>query len=273
MFPMISQATNSAAPFAAAPLIPNAWHALGGVWRLTVRRFFAPAQLIAMLLLIGIVALPAFAIPRPGNVKQFAAQFAVGFYLALLVPIFAFLSGAAAFRDEMKPESVDYILTRSIRRPAFLLFKFLSHLACTQIAYLPVLAVIIVAAVYHQVPHALALLPWLLLGQLMAITAFSAFGFFSAVLTARYFVIGIAYAAIIEFAAGQIPTQFNRIAMTRQVKMMLQPMLAWTDPKLKPEQSVFLCITVLISISACLLVIAAAVFSRQEFAGARSNDA
>lgn len=263
---------SSAALSTFSPVAPNAWHAFGGVWRLTVRRFFAPSQWVGLLGFMAIIALPAFAITRAGNQKFFAPQLAVGFYLMFLVPIFSFLAGASAIRDELKPESVDYILTRPVRRPALLVFKFLSHLVCVQIGYLPALGVLVAGAITYDVPNAVAMLPWLLLGQVMAVTAFTGFGFLCGVLTSRFLVIGIFYAGIVEFAAGKIPTQLNRVAMTHQIKMMLQPMLAWGDPKLKPELPVFWCIVVLLTFAVASVGIAATVFSRQELAGARPNE-
>src|SRR5215510_6022518 len=92
-----------------APVTPNAWHAFGGVWRLTVRRFFAPSQWLGLLGLMVIVALPSFAMlskaSAAANQKFFAPQLAVGFYLMFLVPVVAFLTGGSAIRDELKPES------------------------------------------------------------------------------------------------------------------------------------------------------------------------
>lgn len=255
-----------------APVTPNAWHALGGVWRLTVRRAFAPAQWLGTAALMTIVGLPAFAIPHAGNPKFFAPQLAFGFYLAFLVPTLAFLLGAGAVREEMKAEAVDYVLTRPVGRAPFLLFKFVSHLACVQLGCLPPLAVLVAAGIHHHVPQALALVPWLLLGQVMIITAFSAFGFLSGVLTARFMVIGILYAGIVEFAVSKIPTQLNRIAMTRQLKMMLQPMLAWSDPALKPEQPVWMCIAVLLGLAVSMVAVGAAIFSQRELTGARPSE-
>jgi hypothetical protein len=95
----------------------------------------------------------------------------------------------------------------------------------------------------------------------------------SGVLTSRFLVIGIVYAAVVEFAAGKIPTQLNRVAMTHQIQMLLQPMLAWGDPQMKPEQPVFWCIVVLLTFAVFTAGIAAVVFSRQELAGARPHEA
>src|SRR6185436_4519237 len=81
-------------------LAPNAWHAFGGVWRLTGRRLFSPMQLLGLAAFATVIALPAFTIPsggpRGGNLKFFLPQLALGFYLMFLVPILAFLSGAGA---------------------------------------------------------------------------------------------------------------------------------------------------------------------------------
>ena len=262
---------SSAAPPSPARVAPNAWHAFGGIWRLTFRRFLAPGYLLGVAGMLVVLAVPLNAIIQVSNPK-FYFQWTSGFYLTFLVPILAFLSGAAGMRDEMKPEAVDYVLTRPVRRPLFLIFKFLSHLVCVQLSYLLALAVVIAVGILRHIPLVLPALPWLLLGQVLTVTVFVAFGFLCGVLSARYLVIGLVYAGVVEFAIGSIPTQLSRLSMTHQVKMMLHPMLVWFTPALKPEQSVLTCVMVLLAFSVTMLAVAATVFSFQQLTGSRPNE-
>ena len=86
-----------------------------------------PGPIVGGLVGLVLLTLLTFAIVRPGRVMPFS-NWTAGFYLTFLVPLLAFLSGGGAMRDEMKPSSVDYVLTRPVRRTAFVVFRFLSHL-------------------------------------------------------------------------------------------------------------------------------------------------
>ena len=127
----------SVAHFPAARVAPNVRHAFGGIWRLTVCRFLAPRHWIVLAGLLVVLVL--FSIPTSPNREAAAHGFlpwVVGFYLTFLVPILAFLTAGGAMRDETKGGTVDYVLTRPVGRPVFVLFKFLSHLACAQLDFL-----------------------------------------------------------------------------------------------------------------------------------------
>lgn len=253
------------------PVTPNVWHAFGGVWRLTARRFLARAQLLALLGLLLLLAVPSVASSADGDVK-FYFDWTARFYLTLLVPVLSFLAGAGAMREEMKAVTTDYVLTRPLRRPFFLLFKFFSQLACMQAAHALALGVLVGVGLYRDISPITAALPWLLLAQVLAVTAFTAFGFFCAVVSSRYIIIGFVYAGIVEAAIGNIPTQLNRLSMTHQLRMLLHPMLVMIDPELKFQQGVALSSAVLLAFAAVMLALAAAVFSLLELAGSRANE-
>lgn len=252
-------------------LMPNAWHAFGGVWRLTARRFISPLFLLQFAGLLAVLALLMVTLFQRQDTK-FYTQWVANFYLVFLAPILAFLSGAGAMRDEMKAEAIDYVLTRPIRRPAALLFKFLSHLACIQMGYMLALAVVIGVGVYRQIPTVWTILPWALLAQVCIVTVFAAFGFFAAVLTSRYMIIGLLYGAIIEFAIGNIPTQLNALSMTRHLRHLLHPVLVAIDPKLVAEQSAAASLGAMAVFTVGVLAAAAGVFSQLEMAGARPSE-
>jgi ABC-2 type transport system permease protein len=252
---------------------PNAGHAFGGIWRLTARRFLAPRQLLPLPFVLALLAILAGAVVRDGNAKVFHS-WSTEFYLAFLVPVLAFLSGGGAFRDEIKAGAVDYVLTRPIRRPLFLVFKFLAHQACFQLLCLSGLAVVAGVGVFRHIPDVGSVIPALLLGQVLLIAAFSAFGFLCAVLTSRYLVVGLCYGVVIEAGVGNTPMQINRLSMTHQVRALVERLIALAPPPpAAPEPAVWTTVGLALVFAAVMVAVAAAVFSFQELAGARPTDA
>jgi len=254
-----------------APAAPSLRKAFGGIWRLTFRRFLAPSQWTIPAILLAALALIAFATVREGYGRLFL-RWTSGFYLTFLVPILAFLSGAGAIRDEMKPATVDYILTRPVRRPAFVVFKFLSHLACLQVGFLLAFGVLIAVGMYRHIPALFATLPWLLLAQAVAVTAFAAFGLLCGTLTSRYLIVGLVYGGIVEAAIGRVPTQLNRLSMVHQLRALLEQVLPGMNPTLPPTQSPLTIVGLLLAFSAVMIAAAAMSFAFQELAGARTNE-
>lgn len=252
---------------------PNARHALGGIWRLTARRFLAPRQLLPLPFILGLLALLAGAVVRDGNDKVFHS-WSTEFYLAFLVPVLAFLSGGGAFRDELKAGAIDYVLTRPIRRPMFIVFKFLAHQACFQLLCLSGLAVVAGIGVFRHISNVGSVVPALLLGQVLLIAAFSALGFLFAVGTTRYLVAGLFYGVVIEAGVGNTRIQINRLSMTHQVRDLVDRLIAFTPPVPgDPGHAAWVTVAIVLAFAAVMVALAAAVFSFQELAGARPTDA
>jgi ABC-type transport system involved in multi-copper enzyme maturation permease subunit len=253
---------------------PNLRHAFGGIFRLTLRRFLLPMHWLTLAGLCGFLVLTSFPpAPNPAAAKIGLMPWIVMFYLTFIVPVMSFINAAGAMRDEMKAGNVDYVFTRPIPRPAFIGFKFLSHLACVQIDFLLSLATIVGIALYRQLPGIWDAVPALVGTQILVITAFSAFGFFCGIVTSRYIVVGLAYGAIIEVGVGQIPTQISKISMTHQVQAMLQPLMggaanaaAAGAPEL-PVVTVGATIALLLGFTAIMLFLAGAIFSFLELSG------
>ncbi len=214
-------------PILSAPPTPvivvaNLRHAFGGVWRLTFRRFLLPGRWLMVLVGLAVLTLLSFALARSGGTGHYV-KWLVSFYVAFLVPALAFIAGAGAMRDEMKSGTVDYVLTRPLPRPAFVVFKFFAHTVCAQIDFLLALIVVLVVGHLRGISGLAAAAPQLLLGQVLLVTAASAFGFLCAIITSRYIVLGLAYAGVVEAGLGQIPTQLSRLSLTRQVRDLLDP--------------------------------------------------
>lgn len=250
-------------------LLPTAspcWQrAFGGIWRLTSRRFVAPQQLGLLAGLLGLLALLALSGIRNGNVGHFA-QWSEGFYLTFVVPIVAFLSGAGLIQDDMKPATTDYMLTRPVRRHVFVFHRYLAQNICLQIQCLLALCVLVAVGMFRQVPDLAAIVPSLLLAQVLAVTAFSALGFGFGAFTSRYLILGLFYAGVIELGIGNIPTQLNRLSMTHQVRSIASSSLAQFNRL--PSS-----ISALLVFSLVFVTAAAALFAWRETTGAKPKDA
>ncbi len=254
-------------------VLPNARNAFGGIFRLTLHRHLTLKRWLGVLALLALLALFGMAFEgRTQSTSYFT--WAIGFYLTFVVPMLAFIFAGGAMRDEMKSTSLDYALTRPVKRTTFLFFKYLSHLACAQVDFLLALGVVVGVGVARNAPGLFAEVPSLVLAQLLLVTAFSAFGFLAAVITSRYIVIGLAYAAIVEAAVGQIPTQLNKLSMTRQVRDLFHSLLqadltpaATVAAEAIPDASLWGTSAILLSFTVAMVLAGAVVFSLRELSG------
>lgn len=262
----------------AAPPVPNSAHALGGIWRLTSRRFFTPGywtMLVAML-----AGLVVFSIPAAQNRVEAATgllPWAAGFYVCFLLPILAFIGGAGAMRDDLGAGTVDYVFTRPVSRRAYIAFRYLAQMACTQIDFLFALGVIAGLGLFWQVPGLWPALPLLLLAQVTGVVVFTAMGFFCGVLTTRYVIVGLLYGAVIEIGVGNVPTQLNQISLLGHLLAIVRPILGesgWAIDRFSNAgpSNAFAVVGLLLAVATALIALTAVIFSFREFAGsARDN--
>ena len=249
-----------------ARVTPNQLHAFGGVWRLTFRRFLLPGHWLMLGIALAVLALLCFSLGQGRKGNGDYVGWIVGFYVTFLVPAFAFMAAGGAIRDEMKSGTVDYVLTRPVRRPAFLVFKYLAHTLCTQLDFLFAFGVVLAIGVLRDVPGLAEAAPKLLLGQVLLVAAFSAFGFLGGVLTSRYVIVGLAYGGLIEVGVGQIPTQLSRLSMTHQVRDLLGS-LAGSDTLAPTALSALGTSGIVLLFGATMLALAAVIFTVRELSG------
>lgn len=264
----MSSTTSSTAN--AAPPTPNLRHAFGGVWRLTFPAFFRPIRLLRLAGLLGLLAMLSLAAVRTSDAAAFFDW--TSRYLTFLVPIIAFISGGGTIRDDLKPSTVDYVFTRPLPRPAFLLFKYIAHTAGLQVNSLVALGVLVAVGSFRHVPGLLAVVPLLVLVQVLAIGVFSAFGFLCGTITARHLVVGLTYAGIVEMGIGNIPTQLSRLSLIHHLKALLQP-IAPHAASAVAAQGPFTTTVLLVGAAVTMLAIAGVVFGLRELAGARPKEA
>lgn len=254
------------------PLRPNLAHALGGVWRLTYRRFTGVGQLATLAGLLAGFLLLTYAVIHRGDTKHFS-EWVISFYLLVIVPVLAFVSGGGMMRDDMKPGTVDYLLTRPVRRPAFVAARFGSQLVCLQLVFLVVLLALLGVGRAIEIPNVSAMVSTLGIAQGGIITAFLALGYLCGAASSRYLVLGIAYAGVVEAGLGNIPIQLSKISVLRHVRALLVDEFPRVfEQAIVPQGAITTSLMILLFV-AVWLAGAAALFSVQEFAGQRPKDA
>lgn len=208
-----------------SPPQPAAWRSFCGVWQLTYPRLLTLNRLLllaGLLLVAGVVAHALI----PNDVTGLVARgrylsVVVAVFVCILAPAFAFLSAAGSMRDDMSGRTVDYVLTRPVRRSRFVVFKYLAQLPQIQLQALLALGVALAIGVLGGVPGLAEAAVPLMLVQVLVVFAFAALGLLCAVLTSRYVVVGLIYAVIVEIGVGRIPTQLNRLSLTQQARELL----------------------------------------------------
>ncbi len=254
---------NTSAP--SVSIVPGPFRALGGIWRLTYPGFFAGRRLLILTGLAAVLYLLTTQNAHAGSASYFYS-WAVEFYLIFLLPAVTFLAAAGALRDDMQSVSVDYLLTRPVRRASLVFFRYISQFACLQLTALIPLAALYVAGTQQNVADLWPMLPHLLLAQVLVIGGFSALGFLFGALTTRYFVLGVVYGLVVEIGVGQIPTQISRLSMTHHVLAMLSPLVPGVRGTHAPE-SYWVAVGAFVLFMIIALGGAMAVFSLREFSG------
>lgn len=262
-----------ASSFPPPRVTPHAGRALGGIWRLTARRFFTPGY---WLMLAGMLAaLVVFSIPAAPNQEAAELGFlpwAAGFYVCFLVPVLAFIGGAGAMRDDLGAATVDYVFTRPVPRGRYLVYRYVTQLGVAQIDFFLGLWVVTGIGLFWEVPGLSEALPALLGAQVAAVAVFTALGLLCGLLTARYVIVGIVYGSMIEVGLGSTPTPLNEISLLRRLLGLVRPLLGdggWVLTRAGAADTTSVTSTLLIfaGVIVAAVGLAALWLARSEFAG------
>lgn len=244
---------------------PRLAPALGGLLRLAwAQQLTLRKGLTALAILAGLGGL-TYLMATNVDVEAWDDWIANAF-LSAIVPVMAFMAGAGAVRDDLKPGAVDYMMTRPLPRWAYVIFKYISHATVAVTAGLLALALMLVIGAAVDVA-------WMPVGRLVAalvggVLAFLGLGFMCGALTSRYMIFGLLYAGLVEAAVGNIPIQLNQLSILRHLRVILH---AGGDVEVGagPLGSAgWLAVITLV-----LLGVAALVFATKEFIGEKGGDA
>lgn len=243
-------------------VMPRLMPAMGGVLRLTWGQHWTLRNIVwTVLIVTGLGVISYLMGSRGENYEMWINEV----LLTMGVPILAFEAGARAMRDDLKPGTVDYVVTRAVPRWAYAIFKYISQWLVTVTAGSLALAVMLVIGFVLEVPQEAAGRQFLVL--IAGASAFQALGFFLGSLTSRYILLGLLYAGIVEAAVGNIPLQLNNLSILRH----LWALLGYGGP-LQSTLSMGQELGLVLAITAGLMAVAVLVFSRREFIGKKAEE-
>lgn len=265
---MSSTDSTPASPALSPGVPPRLASAFGGIWRLTWRRVFAPARWLPVGVLLIVLGGLTYLVAQDNDVGSFS-RWTTGFFMTALVPIVAFLSGAGAVREGLKPGAVDYLMTRPVPRPAYVVFKYVAQLGCALPIALAGLGMMLAIGASQEVSVGVAW-PRLALAMIGGVSAFLALGFLCGAFTSRYLILGLVYAGLIEAVVGSIPIQINRLSILRHLRVIME-----TDGVAIFQGTAGLAsaVGILTLITLILVGLSAALFSTREFLGEKHKDA
>ncbi len=236
---------------------PRLLPALGGVFRLTWAQQMLPRNIIMAVLVVAGFSAVGYLMGKSGSTGFI--NWIDRMLLLICVPIFAFETGARAIREDLKPGAVDYVITRSLPRWAYPLFKYISQWVVLALLGTATLGVLLLIGRFLDIEVGSV---FVRTGVLLAgLSAFQALGFFLGCLTSRYLLLGLLYAGVVEAAVGAVPVQLNNLSILRHLMIALDGY----------NPAAELGLVILIALG--LLAAATGWFVRLEFIGKKSDEA
>lgn len=186
---------------------------LGAQWRpKTVLRFAAVA--------VGLILLTRFGTHR-GNQAEFL-EWVVDIYAFKILPLFALVLGGAALRGEIRDHTIEYLVTRPIRRSDLVISAYVTTAGLVLIQAVIFTFVICATAATLAIPDVWSVLPRLLLAEVGIVATFSAIGLALGLVTGKYLVLGVVYGLIVELGLSRLPTAIRQIAVTTHAQIIVE---------------------------------------------------
>ena len=183
----------------------------------------------------------------------------IDFYFFIILPLCCVRSCGGLVRDELQTDTLGFLTTRPVRRGTLVVLKYLSQVACLEVAALMEGLLLLWAGALREIPDIGSLLPLFLAVQLLAVPAWGALGLFLGQVTKRYLPLAVVYGLIVELGIGDIPTNINTLSLMRHLKTLLsrdaelQSLFQWTGTGVvTPVAALLLGAVLFLSLSALL---------------------
>jgi hypothetical protein len=186
----------------------------------------------------------------------------IDFYFFIILPLCCVRSCGGLIRDELQTDTLGFLTTRPVKRGTLVVLKYLSQVACLEVAALIEGLLLMAAGALREIPDIRALLPLFLAVQFLAVPAWGALGLFLGQVTKRYLPLAVVYGLIVELGIGDIPTNINTLSLMRHLKTLLshnaelQSLFQWTGTGVVAPMAALLLGSVLfISLAALLFTL------------------
>jgi ABC-2 type transport system permease protein len=246
----------------------RAWVVIGLTLRylLGTRRGIVIAGLAAVPLLLTV----GLAVAR-------VARFDILLFQILLIPLFfqvvlifvTLVNASPLIRDEIEDNTLPYLLTRPISRPALVLYKYFGYLVSVLILLIPpiVLAYGVTEAYTGSAFSAdFDVLSGFLVTTILGSAAYGALFLFISVLVRRPLAVGLLIGFLWESVVGAIPGDVRKLSVIHYLRSILKQMIAVTPLDIySTDVTAAISVVVLVGFTIAMVVFSILVFQQMEF--------
>lgn len=242
------------------------------VTRLTIRYLLSTRRGFATLALswIPLLLVGALALTR-------VPAFGMNLFESLMVPVFfqivlifvTLVNATALIREEIEDNTLPYLLTRPVSKPAIAVSKYAGYLVAAFVLLLPPVALaFLVTAAYAGAGLATDadVLAGFLVATILAATSYGALFFFLSVALRKPLTIGLLIGFIWESIVGSLPGSVPKLSLIFYLQSVLKGMIpvgAFTT--FRTDVSAGLAAAVLVLFSVVMLVLSVFLFQTMEF--------
>ena len=189
----------------------------------------------------------------------------IDFYFFIILPLTCVRGSGALIRDELRADTIGFLITRPVSRARLLLAKYAAQTVWLELVLLVETLLLFGVGRAREIPALGVLLPLLLAAQFLAVPAWSALGLLLGQITSRYMPVALLYGAVVEMGIGRIPTNINVLSLMRHLKTILSHNAALQAIYDWPPGGMFTAIAALVIAPILFLGAASLLFSLIEY--------
>src|SRR5437016_9653605 len=239
---------------------------------LTLRYLLGTRRIIAMLLLSAIPFILALSLAA-GRVSAFN----IDLFQRLMIPLFlqvvlifvTLVNATPLIREEIEDNTLPYLLTRPISKPALILYKYIGYLVAVLVLLVPPIVLAYGVTEAYQgtgLTSDLDVLGGFLVTTVIGSAAYGAVFLFISVIFRKPLAVGLLFGFVWESIVGSIPGDVPKLSLIHYLKSVLKGMIAIGPmTTYRSDISAETALLTLVGFSAALIVLTMMVFQQMEF--------
>lgn len=225
---------------------------------------------VAALAAVPLILIVALALAR-------VATFNILLFQAVLIPLFfqlvlifvTLVNASTLIRDEIEDNTLPYLLTRPISRPALLSYKYLGYMVSVLVLLIPPIVLAYgVTEVYTGSAFSadLDVLSGFLVTTILGSAAYGALFLFISVLVRRPLAVGLLIGFLWESVVGSIPGEVPKLSVIHYLRSILKEMIS-VGPLVtySTDVSAAISVVVLIGFTIAMIFLSILLFQQMEF--------
>ena len=242
------------------------------VTTLTLRYLLGTRRVIAMAFLAAVPLILALALAAAR-----VATFDNVLFQILMIPLFlqvvlifvTLVNATTLIREEIEDNTLPYLLTRPISKPAVVLYKYLGYLIAVLVLLVPPIILAYAVTEAYQgngLTANLDILGGFLVTTLIGSAAYGAVFLFISVLVRKPLAVGLLFGFVWESIVGSIPGDVPKLSVVHYLKSVLKGMIAIGPmTTYQSDISAGTAVLLLVGLSVAMIVLTMMIFQQMEF--------